>query len=187
MRAAHTEPPPEAARFASAPARACLLILMVLGLMTTLACSGVRDLREDEVAGTWTSADGGTFRFAADGTFTASDLRGEAMAADSGGRVSGGGTWRLTPNLYDPKGTKTEILLVFDHPTDRIGCSLFYLIADFDDPTLALFSYVDDPDLNIQYRFSRTNTAAVGSTAPSDATGQCPGTTSDPAASPTVA
>jgi hypothetical protein len=169
------------------------MVYGMLGLMLVSACGGgVRDLRVAEVVGTWTSADGGTFGFAPDGTFVASGVLAEAVDSDARQRVSGDGTWTIAPNLYAPNGPKSEVHLVFFHRTDRPACdgkSSSYLIADFDGKSPVLFYYLDDPDLNIQYRFARVDTAVASPGLHFDRGGRCPSDAPSPSSisSPTVA
>jgi hypothetical protein len=190
MKIVQVEPLLSAAQRA-APKWARRVLLMAVGLVLISACGGgPRDLTAAEVIGTWTSADGGTFRFAPDGTFVASDVLGEAVDSKTEQRVSGNGTWRIAPNMYQPDGPKSEVYIVFLYRTDRPRCggkSNSYLISDFDGPSLALFFYLDDPDLNIQYRFNRTEAAFASPTLPSDPVDQCDTSPSSPTASPAVA
>ncbi|GIF38673.1 hypothetical protein Axi01nite_29840 [Actinoplanes xinjiangensis] len=139
------------------------MMAAVLTALILVGCAGgaaPASIRQDDVVGTWASADGGLFRFAADGTFEASDLRGEAVMSNfEGRRLGGSGTWRIGPAAIDGEGQADTVRLQLDLTEGR-GRWGGGLHAELDRPDPVLFFYLSDPDRGVRYEFTRVDPGA---------------------------
>ncbi|MEV4277884.1 hypothetical protein [Actinoplanes xinjiangensis] len=142
--------------------------VVVMALLVAPAVAGCArpatpaSIRKDDVVGEWASPEGGLFRFAADGTFGVSDLRGEALLSNLGGRRLGGsGTWRIGPAPLDGQSRPDTVRLQLDL-ADGSGRWGGGLNAEVDRPTPVLFFFLGDPDSGVRYEFTRVP-AAVSS------------------------
>ncbi len=77
------------------------------------APSGTVGLGDSAVVGTWSGKDAGTLVLAADGTFTAQDLRQKDRDPD---QLSGHGTWALNDASPGSTGYSSDLLLTFVQP-----------------------------------------------------------------------
>jgi hypothetical protein len=143
-------------------------VLLALALLVppTVACAfgdelnggcgshGTEDVVTGDLVGTWSGTNAGTVVLAADGTFTAEDLRQKDAHPD---RLSGRGTWSLTrtsssatkrpANVSDvllafvqPDGTKTEWNRIdVDHNVRPVS-RLEYLYGDAEDCDLRVLN-----------------------------------------------